>query len=83
ANAGNAAEKSVPVVATLQGPAVEVDTARDTVDLAPGQRRSLTLGGLRPAQSGGTSVLSVTVGPVAGESDTADNQRLLPIVLRG
>lgn len=83
ANAGNTTERSVPVVATLQGPGGEVDTARDTVDLSPGQRRSLNLAGLRPVQTGGISVLTVVVGPVEGETDTGDNQRLLPITLRG
>lgn len=82
ANTGNAAEKAVPVVATLIGPAGEVDTARDFVDLAPGQRRAVPLGGLRPVP-GGPSTLTVIIGPVEGESSFPDNERSLGLVLRG
>lgn len=82
ANTGNAAEKAVPVVATLTGPAGETDTARDFVDLAPGQRRAVPLGGLRPVP-GGPSTLKVVVGPVDGEGAIPDNERSLAIVLRG
>lgn len=81
ANTGNAPEKGVPVVATLIGPAGEVDTARDFVDLAPGQRRSVALGGLRP-MPGGPSTLTVVVGPVEGEAAFPDNERSLGLVLR-
>ena len=82
ANTGNAPEKHVPVVATLIGPAGEVDTARDFVDLAPGQRRSVPLGGLRPVP-GGPSTLTVVIGPVDGESSIPDNERSVGLVLRG
>lgn len=82
ANTGNAPEKAVPVVATLTGPAGEVDTAREFVDLAPGQRRSVALGGLRPVP-GGPSTLSVVIGPVEGEASLPDNQRAIGLVLRG
>lgn len=82
ANTGNAPEKQVPVVATLIGPAGEVDTARDFVDLAPGQRRSVRLGGLRPVP-GGPSTLTVVIGPVAGEASFPDNERSVGVVLRG
>ncbi|HEX2698747.1 MAG TPA: hypothetical protein VHM89_00900 [Acidimicrobiales bacterium] len=82
ANTGNAAEKRVPVVATLVGPAGEVDTARDFIDLAPGQRRAVPLGGLRPLE-GGPSTLTVVIGPVDGEASFPDNERSLALVLRG
>ena len=82
ANTGNAAEKAVPVVATLIGPAGEVDTARDFVDLAPGQRRSVPLGGLRPVP-GGPSTLTVVIGPVDGELSIPDNERSVGLLLRG
>jgi len=82
ANTGNTAERQVPVVATLIGPAGEVDTARDFLDLAPGQRRSVTLGGLRPIP-GGPSTLTVVIGPVPGEASFPDNERSVSLVLRG
>jgi hypothetical protein len=82
ANAGNEAEKRVPVVAVLapvgggDGQAV-----RDFVDLAPGQRQALTLGGLR-SDAGGAYTLTVRVGPVAGESSLADNEKSLSLAVR-
>lgn len=82
ANTGNSPEKAVPVVATLIGPAGEVDTARDFVDLAPGQRRTVPLGGLRPVP-GGPSTLTVVIGPLDGEASLPDNERSLQLVLRG
>lgn len=82
ANAGNAPEKAVPVVATLIGPAGELDSARNFVDLAPGQRRSVSLGGLRPV-AGGPSTLTVVIGPVEGEASFPDNERSISLVLRG
>lgn len=81
ANTGNAPEKGVPVVATLIGPAGEIDTARDFVDLAPGQRRSVPLGGLRP-MPGGPSTLTVVIGPVEGEAAFPDNERSLGLIVR-
>ena len=83
ANSGNSAQRQVPVVATLQGPGGELDTARQFVDLEPGQRLALSLGGLRPVQAGGPSTVTVAVGPAEGEGDLADNQRTLSLVLRG
>ena len=82
ANTGNEAERAVPVVASLNGPGGELDTARDFVDLAPGQRRALTLGGLRPVP-GGPSRLDVVVGPVNGEGALEDNRRTMLLVVRG
>lgn len=83
ANTGNSAERQVPVLATLQGPGGELDTAREFVDLEPGQRLALSLGGLRPVQGGGPSTLTVAVGPAEGETDTLENQRTLALLLRG
>lgn len=82
ANVGNTPEKQVPVVVTLTGPAGEVDTAREFVDLAPGQRRAVTLGGLRPVM-GGPSLLRVNIGPVEGEGAAMDNDRTLSLLVRG
>ena len=81
ANTGNSPEKGVPVVATLIGPAGEMDTARDFIDLDPGQRRAVPLGGLRPVP-GGPSTLTVVIGPVEGESSYPDNERSVGLVLR-
>lgn len=80
ANTGNEPEKRVQVLAALTADGV-TDTARDFVDLAPGQRVAVTLGGLRPV-AGATMTLTVTAGPVEGETSTADNQKAQAVLFR-
>lgn len=82
ANVGNAAERKVPVVATLTSATGPAETVQEAVDLEPGQRLSLTLNGLRPVPPG-PGTLRVVVGPVPGEANVADNERVQPVVLRG
>jgi hypothetical protein len=82
ANVGNSGERRVPVAAFLDGPGATSDMARDTVDLDPGQRRALALGGLSPAGAG-PATLTVVVEPTPGESNRSDNQRSIPVVFRG
>jgi hypothetical protein len=80
ANTGNEPARRVAVVAALTADGV-TDTARDFVDMAPGQRVAVTLGGLRPV-AGATMTLAVTAGPVEGETSTADNQQARAVVFR-
>jgi hypothetical protein len=82
ANVGNAAERKVPVVATLISASGPAELVQDAVDLEPGQRLSLTLNGLRPVPPG-PATLRVVVGPVPGEVNVADNERSQAVVLRG
>jgi len=82
ANVGNAVERDVPVVARLAGLGGSTETVQGRVDLEPGQRRSLVLNGLRPVLPG-PATLRVTVGPVTGEANGVDNERIQPVVLRG
>jgi hypothetical protein len=79
ANAGNLAEKRVPVeaVVTSQG---GLDTARQFVDLAPGQRATVTLA-LRPSPIG-VLELKVRAGPLESEGSIADNEQLSYYVMR-
>ena len=79
ANAGNQAEKRVPVeaVVTSQG---GMDTARQFVDLAPGQRATVALA-LRPSPVG-VLELKVRAGPLEGEGSIADNEQLSYYVMR-
>ena len=79
ANAGNVEEKRVPVeaVVTSQG---GLDTARQFVDLAPGQRATVTLA-LRPSPVG-VLELKVRAGPVESEANTADNEQVTFYVMR-
>jgi hypothetical protein len=79
ANAGNAEAKRVAVeaVITLVG---GMDTARQFVDLAPGQRQTVVLV-LTPAAGPDASV-QVRVGPVTGEDRLADNEQTLGYAIR-
>jgi hypothetical protein len=60
----------------------QTQSARTVVDLDPGQRRALSLGGfsLSPLR---IYVLTVTVGPVAGETRPFDAQQMMPIAVAG
>lgn len=80
ANAGNTVEKHLPVeaVATSTG---GLDTARQFVDLAPGQRMTVNLT-LRPSPVG-TIELKVHVGPAPGEAALGDNEQVSLYVMRG
>lgn len=79
ANAGNVTEKRVPVeaVVTSEG---GLDTARQFVDLQPGQRATVSLT-LRPSPVGVLD-LKVRAGPLAGEGSVADNEQASFYVMR-
>lgn len=76
ANVGNAAEKRVAVeaVATSAG---GMNVARQFVDLAPGQRRTVTLA-LKVAP-GDPITVTVKVGAVSGETNLSDNEVQPPL----
>jgi hypothetical protein len=79
---GNEAEHHATVSATLTPSAIgPVDTARDFVDLAPGQRRTVILGTLRPAPNIPTT-LTVRIDPVPGETGVTDNEKTLMFTMR-
>jgi hypothetical protein len=80
-NVGNAAEKHVPVTATLTTATGASETVHDTVDLTPGQRTTVLLGGLRTVPDD-RSILTVLVGPAPGETATADNSKIIPLVVK-
>lgn len=81
-NVGNAAEKHVPVTATLTTSTGASETVHDAVDLAPGGRTTVLLGGLKTTPDD-RSTLMVAVGPVTGETATADNTKIIPLIVRG
>lgn len=81
ANVGNDPLRHVPVVVETVGPDGQVDTGRQFVDLAPGQKSTVTVGGLH-IQPGGATALSVKAGPVDGEGRLGDNERNKTLVLR-
>lgn len=79
ANAGNQEEKRVPVeaVVTSQG---GMDTARQFVDLTPGQRATVLLT-VRPSAVGAIE-LRVRVPPPEGDVNAADNEQVSFFVMR-
>ncbi len=80
ANIGNVAQKRVTVTASLQAASGGLpDVARDFVDLSPGKRRALTFRGLKSIP--GDAVLTVTIGPLTGETSTDDNTITTPLVI--
>lgn len=81
ANVGNDAIRQLPVVAAVAAPNGDVDTARQFVDLEPGQRATVTIGGLRLA-SQAANELRVTAGPVDGEATLSDNERRRTLLVR-
>lgn len=82
ANVGNDAVDQLPVVATIGALNGDVDTARQFVDLEPGQRATVTIGGLRLV-GGQPNLLKVTAGPVKGEATLSDNEREKTLLVRG
>lgn len=81
ANVGNDALNQLPVVAAVGAPNGDVDTARQFVDLEPGQRSTVTIGGLR-LTAGAPNLLVVTAGPVEGEATLSDNERRRTLLVR-
>ncbi|HEX2850515.1 MAG TPA: hypothetical protein VHN98_08170 [Acidimicrobiales bacterium] len=81
ANAGNTAEKRVPVEAVLTSQG-GMDTGRQFVDLAPGQRQTVTLSVRVTAPGTAVIDLRVRVGPVADEAKAADNEQSFRFTMR-
>jgi hypothetical protein len=80
-NTGNETEKHMTVDATITPAAIgPTDTARDFVDLAPGQRRTVVLGTLRPVLNTPFS-LTVRIEPAGGETNVSDNEKVLTFVM--
>lgn len=57
------------------------ESARDFVDLAPGQRRTVTLGTLRPLPNV-IFALTVRIDPAPGEASVTDNEKTLMFTMR-
>jgi len=77
ANIGNVAQKHVTVTASLSQGGGLPDVAQNFVDLSPGKRQTLTVRGLRAAP--GDAVLTVTIGPLPGETSVVDNTKNLQL----
>ena len=77
ANIGNVTQKRVPVTASLQQGGGLPDVAQNFVDLTPGKRQALTVRGLRAGP--GNAILTVTIGPLPGETSVVDNTKILEL----
>jgi hypothetical protein len=82
ADVGNQPEKNLMVTATITPSAIgPSEMVRDFVNLAPGQRRTVKLGGLRP-QPGGPTTLTVKIDTAPGETSVADNSKAITFVMQ-
>jgi hypothetical protein len=81
ANVGNEIERRVTVLAVVALPDGTEDTARQFVDLAPGQRQTVQLGGLRAVRDLPVA-LRVRAEPVAAEANVADNDWTRTLIFR-
>jgi len=71
-NVGNQTERNVTITALLSSTGGATQSLRDFIDLAPGQLRAVTLQSMHPV-AGQDGTLSVTVQPVPGETNQANN----------
>jgi hypothetical protein len=81
ADIGNQPERNLTVSATITPSAIgPTQMVRDFVNLAPGQRRTVDLGGLR-VQPDQATTLTVKIDTVPAEASTADNVKTIPLVM--
>ncbi|GAC1517890.1 MAG: hypothetical protein NVS1B12_07040 [Acidimicrobiales bacterium] len=80
-NVGNQPEHQVTVTALLTLSNGSQQSLRDFIDLAPGQRRAITLQSLHPA-TGTSGTLQVIVQPVPGQTDLKHNSIVTPVEFR-
>jgi hypothetical protein len=82
ADVGNQPEKNLMVTATI-APSTNgsSEMVRDFVDFGPGQRRTVKLGGLRP-QAGVPTTLTVKIDTAPGETNVADNSKVITFVMQ-
>jgi hypothetical protein len=81
ANVGNEEERRVTVMAALTMADGTVDDAVQFVNLAPGQRVTVQLGGLNPT-AGQTATLVVRIEPRPGETSVTDNEQIRTFAVR-
>lgn len=75
-NQGNQTELSIPVVVTLKSTAETKEQSQEgtITSISPGQKKSVTIKGLKPNTSKNvTNLLTITAGPVPKEKETRNN----------
>jgi hypothetical protein len=82
ANTGNQSVTNLTVTASIApsqtGP---VQSARDFVDLTPGQTRTVDLGGLRLV-TGQTTTLTARIDPAPGQTDVTDTSKVITLEMQ-
>jgi hypothetical protein len=83
ANVGNEAERHITVTAALTAKdgSGQPQSVRDFVDLEPGQRQTIQLGGLRLTDNL-PLVLTVSASAVTGEADATNNIQIIPLMVK-
>jgi hypothetical protein len=82
ADAGNQPERNLTVTAAIAPSAIgPVQSVRDFVDLAPGQTRTVNLGGLR-VLAGQATTLTVRIDTAPGETNIADNTKVITLQMQ-
>lgn len=79
-NMGNQRQRQVTVEIAVTAADGSTDTARNFVDLDPGQRATVEVGNV--ALVAGPASLTVRLAPVEGETNLADNEQTRQIVVR-
>jgi hypothetical protein len=80
-NVGNQTEHNVTITAVLALSDNTQQSLRDFIDLAPGQRRAITLLSMHPT-AGSSGTLTLTVQPVPGETNVANNTLNTPVAFK-
>jgi hypothetical protein len=82
ANTGSERERNLAVSATMSPSATGPrQMLRDLVDLSPGQRRTVSLGGLR-AKPNQPTTLTINIDAAPGETNLADNTKTVTFVMQ-
>jgi hypothetical protein len=83
ANVGNEPERRLTLTAALapKDGSGQPQSVRDFVDLDPGQRQTVQLGGLRLTNNE-PLLLMVTISGVEGETDAANNSQTIPLIVK-
>ena len=79
-NMGNQRQRQVTVEISVTSADGTTDTARNFVDLQPGQRATVEVGNVRLVP--GFASLTVRLAPVEGETSLSDNEQTRPLVVR-
>jgi hypothetical protein len=82
ADAGNQPERNLTVTAAIAPSVIgPIQSVRDFVDLAPGQTRTVNLGGLR-ILAGQATTLTVKIDTAPGETNVADNSKVITVQMQ-